>query len=35
MPDAYKDVTAVVNVMDAIGVSRKVAQLRPMGVVKG
>ena len=35
MPHAYKDVTDVVEVMDLAGVSRRVARLVPMGVVKG
>ena len=35
MPHAYKDVTDVVGVMERAGVSRRVARLAPMGVVKG
>jgi len=35
MPDAYKDVTAVVDACAAAGIARKVAQLRPLGCVKG
>jgi tRNA-splicing ligase RtcB len=35
MPEAYKDVADVVEVVDRAGISGKVAQLRPMGVVKG
>jgi tRNA-splicing ligase RtcB len=35
MPEAYKDVERVVDVMHAAGISRKVARLRPIGVVKG
>jgi tRNA-splicing ligase RtcB len=35
MPEAYKDVSEVVDVMDGAGISRKVARLRPVGVVKG
>lgn len=35
MPEAYKDVADVVDVVHRAGISRKVAQLRPMGVVKG
>jgi len=35
MPDAYKDVSEVVNVVHGAGISRKVAKLRPLGVVKG
>ena len=35
VPEAYKDVDEVVNVVDAAGLSRRVARLRPIGVVKG
>ena len=35
MPEAYKDVDAVVSVMHEAGITRKVARLRPIGVVKG
>lgn len=35
LPEAYKDVTEVVDTVQAAGLSRKVARLRPMGVVKG
>ncbi|HMK55949.1 MAG TPA: RtcB family protein [Dissulfurispiraceae bacterium] len=35
MPEAYKDVTNVVDVVHSAGIARKVARLRPMGVVKG
>jgi tRNA-splicing ligase RtcB len=35
MPEAYKDVGRVVDVVDGAGIGRKVAQLRPLGVVKG
>jgi len=35
MPDAYKDITEVVNVVHGAGISRKVAKLRPVAVVKG
>lgn len=35
MPEAYKNVHAVVDVMHEAGISRKVARLRPIGVVKG
>ena len=34
-PYAYKDVAEVVGVVDAVGLSRKVARLRPLGVLKG
>ena len=33
--EAYKDVAEVVDTCEAAGISRKVAQLRPMGVIKG
>jgi tRNA-splicing ligase RtcB (3'-phosphate/5'-hydroxy nucleic acid ligase) len=35
MPDAYKDVNDVVNVVHQAGISRKVVKLIPMGVIKG
>jgi tRNA-splicing ligase RtcB (3'-phosphate/5'-hydroxy nucleic acid ligase) len=35
MPDAYKDVRKVVNVVHGAGIGRKVAMIRPCGVVKG
>ncbi len=35
IPDAYKDVNEVVNVVHHAGISRKVAKLVPMGVIKG
>jgi len=35
MPEAYKDVAEVVDVVDRAGIGSKVAQLKPMGVVKG
>ncbi len=35
MPEAYKDVTEVVNVVHGAGISKKVAKLRPIGVIKG
>jgi tRNA-splicing ligase RtcB len=34
-PLAYKDVERVVDVVHAVGIARKVARLRPLGVVKG
>ncbi len=34
-PDAYKDVSEVVNVTHGAGISLKVAKLLPLGVVKG
>jgi len=35
MPEAYKDVADVVDVVDGAGLSRKVARLVPIGVIKG
>ncbi len=35
MPEAYKDVATVVDVVHGAGLSRKVARIVPMGVVKG
>ena len=35
MPEAYKDVQDVVNVVHNYGISTKVARLRPIGVIKG
>ena len=35
IPDAYKEVGAVVDVVDRAGIARKVARLRPLAVVKG
>ena len=35
MPDAYKDVDRVVEVVHEAGLSKKVARTRPIGVVKG
>ena len=34
-PAAYKDVDHVVDVVDQLGISKKVARLRPVGVIKG
>jgi tRNA-splicing ligase RtcB len=34
-PEAYKDVDAVVDVVDRAGIAKKVARLRPLGVIKG
>lgn len=34
-PEAYKDVSQVVETCDGAGISKKVAKLRPLGVVKG
>ena len=35
MPDAYKNIHAVVTAIEQAGISRKVARLRPVGVIKG
>ncbi len=35
MPEAYKDVADVVRVVHGAGISRRVVQLRPIGVIKG
>jgi tRNA-splicing ligase RtcB len=35
MPDAYKDAARVVSVVHHAGLSKMVARLRPMGVIKG
>ncbi len=35
MSEAYKDISDVVDVVQGAGISKKVARLRPMGVVKG
>jgi tRNA-splicing ligase RtcB len=35
MPEAYKDVNDVVDVVEAAGIARKVARLKPLGVMKG
>jgi len=34
-PDAYKDVTEVVGVLEQAGITARVARLRPLGVIKG
>ena len=34
-PDAYKDVSQVVEVVHGVGLALKVARLRPLGVIKG
>ena len=34
-PDAYKDVNLVVDVVHNAGLSKKVARMRPIGVIKG
>ncbi|MFH2220549.1 MAG: RtcB family protein [Pseudomonadota bacterium] len=35
LPEAYKDISEVVDVVHGAGISKKVAKLRPIGVVKG
>jgi len=35
VPEAYKDVSEVVEVVHQAGISKKVAKLKPLGVVKG
>ena len=35
MPEAYKDVADVVNVVHGAGLATRVVQLRPLGVIKG
>jgi tRNA-splicing ligase RtcB len=35
MPEAYKDISSVVDVVHSAGLSKKVAKLRPLGVIKG
>ena len=34
-PMAYKDVNDVVRVVDGAGLARRVARLKPLGVIKG
>jgi len=35
MSEAYKNISDVVDVVHKAGISKKVARLRPLGVVKG
>ncbi|MFH1897583.1 MAG: RtcB family protein [Candidatus Desantisbacteria bacterium] len=35
MPEAYKDINVVVNILASAGIAKKVAKMRPLGVVKG
>jgi len=35
MPDAYKDVNDVVNVVAGAGIAKRVCKIRPLGVIKG
>ncbi len=34
-PDAYKDVNEVVNVVHSAGIAKRIARMRPIGVIKG
>jgi len=34
-PEAYKDIDRVVNIVHETGIAKKVAQLKPLGVIKG
>ncbi len=34
-PQAYKDIDEVVNVVDELGISKKIAQMKPLVVIKG
>lgn len=34
-PEAYKDITSVVNIVHRAGLAAKVARMRPLGVIKG
>jgi tRNA-splicing ligase RtcB len=35
IPEAYKDVAKVVDVVHSAGIGRRVARLRPVAVIKG
>jgi len=35
MPEAYKDVDQVVGIVEKAELSKKVAKLHPLGVIKG
>jgi len=35
IPEAYKDVAGVVEAVEGAGISQAVAQVRPLGVIKG
>jgi tRNA-splicing ligase RtcB len=35
MSEAYKNISSVVDVVHNAGIARKIARLRPMGVIKG
>jgi len=34
-PEAYKDIDRVIKIVHTRGIARKVAQLKPLGVIKG
>lgn len=34
-PEVYKDIEEVVNVVDSLGISKKIARLKPLAVIKG
>jgi len=34
-PEAYKNVNEVVDVIDCLGIAKKVAKLKPLAVIKG
>lgn len=34
-PEAYKDIDRVIDIVDNVGIAKKVVQLKPIGVVKG
>ncbi|MGB3082263.1 MAG: RtcB family protein, partial [Candidatus Omnitrophota bacterium] len=34
-PEAYKDVSDVVDIVQGAGISEKIARMRPLGVIKG
>ena len=35
MPDAYKNISDVVDIIETAGIAKKVARLKPIGVIKG
>ena len=35
MPEAYKDVGEVVDVLNNAGITKKVVEIKPIGVIKG
>jgi tRNA-splicing ligase RtcB len=34
-PETYKDIDEVIRVVDSLGISKKVARLKPLTVIKG